>query len=117
MPTLIEAGKVYIAESPLYEITHKDKSYFAYSDKEKDAIVKKLKGKVVIQRSKGLGENTAEMMWETTMNPASRKLIQIVKEDVDVTQQHFELFLGDDLQGRKKYIEENLHAYIDVALD
>src|SRR5690606_10166843 len=74
MPTLIESGKVYIAESPLYEMIHKGKSYFAYSDKEKDAIVKKLKGKEVIQRSKGLGENTPEMMWETTMNPKTRKL-------------------------------------------
>lgn len=117
MPTLIEAGKVYIAESPLYEITNKDKSYFAYSDKEKDVIVQNLKGKTTIQRSKGLGENTAEMMWETTMNPESRKLIQIVKEDVEKTQHYFELFLGDDLQGRKQYIEENLHAYIDVGLD
>jgi DNA gyrase subunit B len=117
MPTLIESGKVYIAESPLYEITHKEKSYFAYSDKEKDSIVKKLKGKVLIQRSKGLGENTAEMMWETTMNPATRKLIQIVKEDVETTGRYFELFLGDDLQGRKQYIEENLHEYIDIAMD
>jgi DNA gyrase subunit B len=117
MPTLIDAGKVYIAESPLYEIINNDKSYFAYTDKEKDDIVSKCKGNVVIQRSKGLGENTPEMMWETTMNPKTRKLIQIVKEDVEKTEQYFELFLGDDLQGRKQYIEENLQAYIAAGLD
>jgi DNA gyrase subunit B len=117
MPTLIDEGKVFIAESPLYEITNNDKSHFAYSDKEKDEIVANLKGNVILQRSKGLGENTAEMMWETTMNPETRKLIQIVKEDVDHTQQYFEMFLGDDLQGRKQYIEENLHEYIQVGLD
>lgn len=117
MPTLIEAGKVYIAESPLYEITHKGQSYFAYSDQEKDRILKGLTGKTTIQRSKGLGENTAEMMWETTMNPATRKLIQVVKEDVEQTKEYFELFLGDEIQKRKQYIEENLHAYINIALD
>ncbi|SHF39382.1 DNA gyrase subunit B [Seinonella peptonophila] len=117
VPSLIESGKIYIAESPLYEITQKDQTFFAYTDKEKEAIVKNSKGKVTIQRSKGLGENTAEMMWETTMNPETRKLVQIVKEDVERTQHYFELFLGDDLQGRKQYIEENLHAYIEAGLE
>ena len=117
MPTLIEEGKIYIAESPLYEIENGGKSYFAYTDKEKDNIISNLKGKSTVQRSKGLGENSAEMMWETTMNPKSRKLIQVLPEDIEKTQKYFEMFLGDDLDGRKKYIENNLHKYIDEALD
>jgi DNA gyrase subunit B len=119
MPTLIEEGYVYIAESPLFEITDKkDNSYFAYSDKEKDKIVAKLGSKLEsIQRSKGLGENTAEMMWETTMNPETRRLIQVTPEDAEKTLQAFDMFLGDDLDGRKEFIAENLHLYIEEALD
>lgn len=119
MPTLIEEGYVYIAESPLFEITDKkDKSYFAYTNTEKDKIVAKLGNKLQsIQRSKGLGENTAEMMWETTMNPKTRKLIQVMPEDAEKTLKSFEMFLGDDLTGRKKHIEENLHKYIEKSLD
>ncbi|AYP68325.1 DNA gyrase subunit B [Bacillus phage vB_BcoS-136] len=119
MPTLIEEGYVYIAESPLFEITdNKDNSYFAYTDVEKDKIVARLGSKLQsIQRSKGLGENTAEMMWETTMNPETRKLIQVIPEDAEETLKNFEMFLGDDLAGRKAYIEENLHEYIEEALD
>ncbi|MDQ0416317.1 DNA gyrase subunit B [Croceifilum oryzae] len=118
MPTLLEEGRIFIAESPLYEITNQNKSYFAYSDREKEEIVAtlKLKGNVLIQRSKGLGENTAEMMWETTMNPKTRNLVQVMKDDVGLTQQYFEMFLGDDIQSRKQYIEENLHDYIENGL-
>lgn len=119
MPTLIEEGYVYIAESPLYEITNKkDESFFAYSDKEKDEVVAKLENQVEsIQRSKGLGENTKEMMWQTTMNPKTRKLIQIKPTDAQKTLETFELFLGDNLEGRKEYIEENLHEWIEEAFD
>lgn len=119
MPTLIDMGLVYIAESPLFEITTKnDESFFAYSDKEKDQIVAKLGNKVEsIQRSKGLGENTAEMMWETTMNPETRRLVKVMPTDDVETQKAFDLFLGDDLNGRKEYIEENLHLYLENPLD
>lgn len=117
MPTLIEEGYVYIAESPLYEITQNDESVFAYSDKEKDEIVSKMTGSVTIQRSKGLGENTPEMMWETTMNPETRKLIPVKPSDSQITLETFELFLGDNLDGRKEYIRENLYKYIDENLD
>jgi DNA gyrase subunit B len=119
MPTLIEEGYVYIAESPLFEITdNKDNSYFAYTDLEKDRIVAELGSKAQsIQRSKGLGENTAEMMWKTTMNPETRRLIQVMPEDAEKTLKDFDMFLGDNLAGRKAYIEENLHEYIEEALD
>jgi DNA gyrase subunit B len=120
MPTLIEQGYVYIAESPLFEITTKDdESLFAYTDAEKDEIVARLGSKVEsIQRSKGLGENTPQMMWETTMNPETRKLIKVMPDDDALkTDQTFDLFLGDDLAGRKEYIEENLWKYLDEPLD
>jgi DNA gyrase subunit B len=113
-PTLITSGKVFIAESPLFEITTKDKSYFAYSEKEKQDLLAKVKGKYTIQRSKGLGENEPEMMWETTMNPATRRLIQVLPDDVERTEQVFDLLLGDNLQGRKDFIEENGDKYLDM---
>ncbi|MBS5150971.1 MAG: DNA topoisomerase [Butyricicoccus pullicaecorum] len=116
MPTLIEQGFVYIAESPLYEITYKDKTYFAFDDAEKVALLKKLNGKKInIQRSKGLGENEADMMWETTMNPASRRLIRVTPEDAQATADMFDLLLGDNLAGRKEYIAENGAQYLDFA--
>src|SRR5690606_30323872 len=114
VPTLIQAGKVFIAESPLFEITSKDKTYFAYSDKEKNEIAAKLKGKCTIQRSKGLGENEPEMMWHTTMNPETRRLIKVVPDDIEKTERYFDILLGDDLQGRKTYIEENGYKYLDM---
>ena len=114
VPTLIEKGYVYIAESPLYEITCKDKSYFAFDENEKAKILKKLEGKKLqIQRSKGLGENEAEMMWETTMNPATRRLIRMQPCEAKETAEMFELLLGDNLEGRKEYIAENGHLYLE----
>ena len=113
-PTLIEQGYVYIAESPLYEIGCKDKTWFAYTESEKAEILKSLEGKkVTINRSKGLGENDPEMMWMTTMNPATRRLIKVMPEDMALTQQMCDLLLGDNLQGRKDHIAENGYKYLD----
>ncbi|MEG1731222.1 MAG: toprim domain-containing protein, partial [Oscillospiraceae bacterium] len=104
MPTLIEEGYVYIAESPLYEITCKDKTFFAYTEREKADIVDKLEGKKCsINRSKGLGENDPEMMWLTTMNPDTRRLIRVMPEDAKATAESFDLLLGDNLAGRKNH--------------
>ena len=114
VPTLINIGKVFIAESPLFEITTRDKTYFAYSDKEKSDIIAKLKGKYTVQRSKGLGENQPEMMWETTMNPETRKLIKVMPDDIESTEQMFDVLLGDNLPGRKNFIEENGYRYLDM---
>lgn len=114
VPTLIQVGKVYIAESPLFEITTKNKTHFAYTDKEKNDITAKLDGKYTIQRSKGLGENEPEMMWQTTMNPDSRRLIQVMPDDFTKTEEYFDLLLGDNLQGRKNFIEENGYKYLDM---
>ena len=115
-PTLIQKGYVYIAESPLYEITCKEKTWFAYSDKEKTDIVAGLEGKKYdIQRSKGLGENEPDMMWLTTMNPATRRLIKVMPEDVERTAYFFDLLLGDDLQGRKSHIADNGYKYLELA--
>ena len=116
VPTLIEKGYVYIAESPLFEITSKSKTYFAYSDREKNEIIEGLKGaKYTINRSKGLGENDPEMMWLTTMNPETRRLIKVIPEDAAKTAEVFELFLGNNLAGRKDFISENGHKYLDFA--
>ena len=115
VPTLIKEKKVFIAESPLFEITSGKNTYFAYSEAEKTAILSKIKGKFTVQRSKGLGENQPEMMWETTMNPQSRRLIQVIPSDAEKTQQVFELLLGDNLKGRKEHIELDGYKYIDFS--
>ncbi len=115
MPTLIDSHKVFIAESPLYEITAGKKTLFAYSDKEKAEMIKKINGKHSIQRSKGLGENEPEMMWQTTMNPETRRLIQVMPEDLKSTQNMFETLLGDNLKSRKEFIEDFGHKYIDLT--
>ena len=116
VPTLIREGYVYIAESPLYEIGSKGKTYFAYSDREKAEILDKLGGaKVTISRSKGLGENDPDMMWMTTMNPATRRLIKVMPEDAEKMAQVFDLLLGDNLSGRKDHIAEVGYRYLDMA--
>ncbi len=116
VPTLIREGYVYIAESPLYEIECKGKTYFAYSDKEKADIVSSLGGaKATINRSKGLGENDPDMMWMTTMNPETRRLIKVMPEEAEHMSQMFDLLLGDDLAGRKNHIAENGYLYLDMA--
>ncbi len=118
-PTLIREGYVYIAETPLFEITCREKggekTWFAYSEREKADILKELAGKRVnIQRSKGLGENDPEMMWLTTMNPETRRLIRVLPEEAEETARVFDLLLGDNLAGRKDYIAENGCRYLDM---
>lgn len=114
VPSLFKENKIYIAESPLFEITHKSEAYFAYSEKEKNDIVKGLEGNVHIQRSKGLGENDPEMMWQTTMCPETRKLVSILTEDEEVSRVMFETLLGDDILSRKLFIQENGEKYLDM---
>ena len=107
-PTLINEGYVYIAESPLYEITTKDRTYFAYTEPEKATFLEEIGDKkYTIQRSKGLGENDPEMMWLTTMNPESRRLIKVMPTDVERTAQVFDILLGDNLAGRKEHIAQH----------
>ncbi len=116
MPALIEQGFIYIAESPLYEIISGNMSYFAYTEKEKSEILLKLEGKkYAIHRSKGLGENEPEMMWETTMNPDSRRLIRVEATDFEKMADVFDLLLGDNLAGRKDIIAQKGAQYIDMA--
>ena len=114
-PALIEQGKVYIAESPLYEITCKGKTYFAYDEREKAEILAKLgDAKYTLQRSKGLGENEPEMMWMTTMNPATRRLIKVMPDDAAATAEIFDVLLGDNLAARKEFIAQNGAKYLDL---
>ena len=113
-PTLINVGKVYIAESPLYEINTKTQTYFAYTEKEKERFLTSIGNeKYTIQRSKGLGENEPDMMNLTTMNPKTRRLIKVMPEDAKATAEIFDILLGDNLTERKKYIVENGHLYLD----
>ena len=115
-PTLIKEGYVYIAESPLYEITCREKTWYAYSDGEKNKIVEELgKSRFTVNRSKGLGENSAEMMWLTTMNPETRRLIRVLPEDAERTAYYFDLLLGDDLAGRKQHIAQDGYKYLELA--
>ena len=116
VPGILEAGKVYIAESPLYEINCKDETWFAYTEKEKTEILRELEGKkYTIQRSKGLGENDADMMSLTTMNPKTRRLISVRTEDAQLMSEKFELLLGDNLQGRKDHIAQDGYMYLDMT--
>ncbi len=117
VPTLIEAGKVYIAETPLYEITTKEKTYFAYDEREKAEIMANMVGdnKCTVQRSKGLGENQADMMSLTTMNPDTRRLIKVSPEDAEATAHMFDILLGDNIDGRKEIITEKGYMYIANA--
>lgn len=116
VPTLIREGYVFIAESPLYEINCKDKTWFAYSEREKAEILEGLQGsRVSISRSKGLGENDPDMMWMTTMNPETRRLIKVMPEDAARMAEVFDLLLGDDLDGRKNHIAEFGSQYLDLA--
>ena len=116
LPKLVDEGLVFIAESPLYEITYKDETYFAYDEKEKAEITAKLGDvKYSVQRSKGLGENEPEMMWKTTMNPATRRLIQICPDDKEATDYIFDTLLGDNLKERKAFIAKNGKYYFGQA--
>lgn len=116
MPTLIDEGKVFIAESPLYEITQKDQTWFAYTEREKTDVLEKIGDKkYTIQRSKGLGENDADMMSLTTMNPATRRLIKIEPSQAEETAKMFDLLLGDNLAGRKEHIANFGHLYLDLT--
>ncbi|MPM13710.1 DNA gyrase subunit B [bioreactor metagenome] len=115
-PTLIREGYVYIAESPLYEINSGDKTWFAYTDREKNDVITGLEGKkYAIQRSKGLGENEPDMMWLTTMNPDTRRLIKVMPADARATSAAFDLLLGDNLSGRKEHIADNGYKYLELA--
>ena len=116
LPTLIEKGKIFIAESPLFEINSGSETYFAYNEQEKNDIIAKLEGKkYTLQRSKGLGENEPEMMSRTTMSPQTRRLIAVTPADAEATAKMFEVLLGDALAERKRFITENGHRYIKDA--
>ena len=115
-PTLIEVGKVFIAETPLYEINTKTDTYFAYNDREKTDILAQIDGsKYTIQRSKGLGENDPDMMSLTTMNPATRRLVKVEPSEAAATARMFDVLLGDDLSGRKDFIAERGNLYLEMA--
>ena len=114
VPTLIREGKVFIAESPLYEITAKNEVYFAYDEQEKDEFIQKIgEEKFTVQRSKGLGENDPDMMNLTTMNPETRRLIKVMPDEAAETAEIFDTLIGNNLQARKDYIVAHGSEFID----
>ena len=116
LPTLLQKNKVFIAESPLFEISCGNDTYFAYNEQEKVEILKKLEGKkYIIQRSKGLGENEPDMMWQTTMNPATRRLVAVSPADAQQTEWMFDVLMGENLKERKRFIAENGSRYVKDA--
>ena len=108
MPSIIEKGHLYVAQPPLFKITHAKKVEYAYSDEEKNKIVdsmtKEFKNPPMIQRYKGLGEMNPDQLWETTMDPANRILKQITIEDHQETDYVFSMLMGDEVPPRKKFI-------------
>jgi len=115
MPSLLKEGKIFIAETPLYEISHGGNTYFAYDEMEKENICNQLSGKLKVQRSKGLGENEPQMMWESTMKPGSRRLIKIeYSKDIEEMEKLMEAILGKDIESRKKLISSLGEQYLKV---
>jgi DNA gyrase subunit B len=108
MPDMIEEGYVYIAQPPLYRISHNNKDYYAYSQEEFEELLSRFDGrKVTVQRYKGLGEMNAEQLWETTMNPEARNLLQVNIEDALLADEIFFTLMGDDVEARRKFIQKH----------
>jgi len=119
MRELVEKCHVYIAQPPLYKVAKSKKDYYAYSDKELEILLNEIGGKnsnVNIQRYKGLGEMDSEQLWDTTMNPETRTLIQVNVEDTIAADEIFTILMGDKVEPRKDFIIENAKKVVNLDI-